>query len=226
MIANSDVVLIACASRFHAPYALATVQAKKHVFVEKPAAADIAGIHMLLEADELAKKNGTGVLAGLTYRYHLGRREAIERIYNGEIGDIVAIQCDFLRSPYHVIARNPAWTEMEYQFRNWYHFTWLSGDDVPQSLIHNLDSALWAVRDVPPVRAYGMGGRSSQFQIEMGTSFDHHSVIYEYACGRRIYGSVRTAINCFGNNIDVYHGTKGRCIFSGFQPPKFSDLGR
>ena len=74
VIENCDVVLIACALRFHALYALAAVKAKKHVFVEKPAAVDVAGVLQLLEADELARKNGTGVLAGLTYRYHLGRR--------------------------------------------------------------------------------------------------------------------------------------------------------
>ena len=224
VIENSDIVLIACASRFHAPYALAAVQAEKHVFVEKPAAIDVAGVLQLLEADELAKKNGTGILAGLTYRYHLGRREAIERMHNGEIGEIVAIQCDYLRSPYGLIARQPGWNDMEYQFRNWYHFSWLSGDDVPQSLIHNLDSALWAVHDEMPTSVYGLGGRSSQFQPEMGTSFDHHSVIYEYPNGRRIYGSVRTAVGCFGNNIDVFHGTKGRCYFAAFAPPKFTDL--
>lgn len=224
VIENCDVVLIACASRFHAPYGLAAVKARKHVFIEKPASVDVAGIYQLLEADELSKKNGTGILAGLTYRYHLGRREAIERIHNGEIGEIVAIQCDYLRAPYRLVSRNEDWSEMEYQFRNWYHFTWLSGDDVPQSLIHNIDSALWAVGDEPPQQAYGLGGRSSQFQIEMGTSFDHHSIIFEYGNGRRIYGSVRTAVGCFGNNIDVFHGTKGRCLFAGFAPPKFTDL--
>lgn len=224
VIENSDVVLIACASRFHAPYCLATVQAGKHVFVEKPAAVDVAGVHTLMEADALAKQNGTGLLAGLTYRYHLGRREAIKRIHDGEIGEITAIQCDYLRSPYRLVGRNPAWSEMEYQFRNWYHFSWLSGDDVPQSLIHNLDSALWSVGDETPEQAYALGGRSTQFQEEMGTCFDHQSVIYEYPNGRRIYASSRTSIGCFGSNTDVFHGTKGRCIFAAFRAPKFTDL--
>jgi predicted dehydrogenase len=224
VIDSCDVVLIACASRFHAPYGLAAVAAKKHVFIEKPAAVDVAGVHQLLEADALSKAHGTGVLAGLTYRYHLGRRQAIERIHNGEIGDIVAIQCDFLRAPYGLIGRKDGWSELEYQFRNWYHFSWLSGDDVPQSLIHNLDSALWAIHDEPPVQVYGLGGRSSQFQPEMGTSFDHNSLIYEFANGRRLYGAVRTTVGCFGNNIDVFHGTKGRCTFAAFAPPKFTDL--
>ncbi len=224
VIENCDVVLIACASRFHPDYALAAVQAKKHVFVEKPAGVDIAGIHKILEADELARKNGTGVLAGVTYRYHLGRREAIQRLQAGEIGDIVAIQCDYLRGPYRLIDRQPGWSEMEYQFRNWYHFSWLSGDDVPQSLIHNLDSALWALGDVLPEHAYGMGGRSTHFQASLGTSFDHHHVTFEYPDGRRIYGSCRTAVGCYGLNKDVFHGTKGRCYFAGFDRPHLTDL--
>ncbi len=228
VIENSDLVLIACASRFHAPYALAAVKAKRHVFVEKPAAVDPAGVHQLLEADELARQNGTGVLAGLTYRYHLGRREAVQRIHDGELGEIVAIQCDYLRGPYGMVARKAEWSELEYQFRNWYHFTWLSGDDVPQSLIHNLDSNLWVLHDEPPARIYGFGGRSSQFEGDnraaIGTSFDHHSIVCEYPNGRRIYGSVRTAYDCFNNNVDVFHGTKGRCVFRGFDPPVFTDL--
>ena len=211
-------MLIACASRFHPDYALAAVQAKKHVFVEKPAGVDVAGIQKILQADELSKKNGTGVLAGVTYRYHLGRREAIQRMQAGEIGEIVAIQCDYLRGPYRLIERQPEWSEMEYQFRNWYHFTWLCGDDIPQSLIHNLDSALWALGDVMPEQAYGMGGRSTHFQASMGTSFDHHHVTYEYADGRCIYGSCRTAVGCYGSNKDVFHGTKGRCHFAAFRP--------
>jgi predicted dehydrogenase len=224
VIENCDIVLIACASRFHAEYALAAVQAKKHVFVEKPAAVDVAGIRKILEADALARQNATGVLAGVTYRYHLGRREAVERMRAGEIGDIVAIQCEYLRGPYRLIDRQPDWSEMEYQFRNWYHFSWLSGDDIPQSLIHNLDSALWALGDVMPEAAYGMGGRSTHFQASMGTSFDHHHVTYEYADGRCIYASCRTAVGCFGFNKDVFHGTKGRCHYAAFQRPYFTDL--
>jgi len=86
--------------------------------------------------------------------------------------------------------------------------------DIPQSLIHNLDSALWALGDVMPEAAYGMGGRSTHFQASMGTSFDHHHVTYEYADGRCIYASCRTAVGCFGFNKDVFHGTKGRCCWA------------
>ncbi|HCL92200.1 MAG TPA: Gfo/Idh/MocA family oxidoreductase [Verrucomicrobiota bacterium] len=224
VIENCDVVLVVCASRFHPDYTLAAVQNKKHVFVEKPAAVDIAGVNKIMQADVLSKQNGTGVLAGVTYRYHLGRREAVQRIQAGELGEIVAVQCEYLRSPYRLIEREPGWSEMEYQLRNWYHFSWLSGDDILQSLIHDLDSALWVLGDVLPSQAYGMGGRSTHFEATMGTCFDHNQVIYEYPNGRRIYGACRTAVGCYGSNQDIFHGTKGRCNFTAFQPPYFTDL--
>lgn len=224
VIENSDYVLIACASRFHPQYALEAVKAKKHVFVEKPAGVDVAGVLKILEADALANKNGTGFLAGVTYRYHLGRREAVKRMQAGEIGEIVAIQCSYLRTPYRLIERKPEWSELEYQFRNWYHFTWLSGDDIPQSLIHNLDSALWTIGDVMPEAAYAMGGRSTHFQASMGTSFDHHFVTYEFPSGLCIYGACRTAFGCYGMTKDIYHGTKGRCCFPAMGQPFITDL--
>lgn len=224
VIENSDVVLIACSSRFHPPYALAAVKARKHVFVEKPAGVDVAGALQILEVDALSKQNGTGVLAGVTYRYHLGRREAVKRMQAGEIGEIVAIQSDFLRGPYGLHEREPGWSELEYQFRNWYHFSWLSGDDIPQSLIHNLDSALWATGDVMPEAAYAMGGRSTHFQASLGTSFDHHHVTYEFPNGMCIYASSRTAAGCFNSNKDIYHGTKGRCHYAAMGAPYMTDL--
>jgi len=224
VIENCDYVLIACASRFHSQYALEAVKAKKHVFIEKPAGVDVMGVLKILEADALSQKNGTGILAGVTYRYHLGRREAVKRIQAGEIGEIVAIHCDYLRAPYRLVERKPEWSELEYQFRNWYHFTWLSGDDIPQSLIHNLDSALWALGDQMPEAAYAMGGRSTHFQASMGTSFDHHHVTYEYPSGLCICGSCRTAAGCYGLTRDIYHGTKGRCYYPAMGQPYITDL--
>jgi len=74
---------------------------------------------------------------------------------------VVAVQVTYLRSPYRLIERLPGQKELEYQFRNWYHFNWLSGDDLLQSLVHSLDKGSWALGDQPPVRAFGVGGRSS-----------------------------------------------------------------
>ncbi len=116
-----------------------------------------------------------------------------------------------MRSPYGLRQRKPEWNEMEYQFHNWYHFSWLSGDDLLQSLVHSLDKAAWALHDEPPVRAWGMGGRSQCFGPEYGDQFDHRAVVYEYAGGVRVYGFSRAQNGCHNDVSDHILGTKGRC---------------
>ena len=224
VIEHSDAVLVACASRFHPAYTLAVVEAKKHLFVEKPHAIDAAGIKIVQKATEIAKENGTAIVSGLCYRYDTLRREAFKRIADGEIGDITAVQCDYIRTPYSLVVRRPEWSEIEYQFRNWYHFTWLAGDEILQSLLHNIDSAMTVFGNETPVRAYGVGGRASMFVETMGDLFDHSAMILDFADGKRIYGMTRTATQCFNSNRDVFHGTKGRCFFNATGNPYFTDL--
>jgi predicted dehydrogenase len=187
------------------------VEAGKHVFVEKPHAIDPAGIQMVRASCELAKQKGLCVLSGLQSRFHPPYIETMKRVHDGAIGDIVAIQETWLRPPYVLYPRQPGMKEVEYQLSNQYHFHWLSGDDVPQTLIHNLDRALWALKNQPPQRAYGMGGRSTLKGEIYGSVFDHNSVVYEFASGVRIYAMCRTIDNCYNENSSVYLGTKGRC---------------
>jgi len=224
VIENSDAVLVACASRFHPKYTLAAVEAKKHLFVEKPHAMDAAGIKIVQQATELAKSNGTALVSGLCYRYDTLRREAFQRIADGEIGEITAVQSDYIRTPYSLVDRKPEWSEIEFQFRNWYHFTWLAADEILQSLLHNIDSVMTAFGDETPVGAYGVGGRSTMFIETMGDQFDHSAMILNFADGKRIYGMTRTATQCFNSNQDVLHGTKGRCFFHSTGKPYFTDL--
>lgn len=206
-----DAVLIACTSIFHPKYMRAALEAGKHVFAEKPHAIDPPGVRFAKESFELAKQKKLCVVSGLVYRYVPAFRETIKRIHEGAIGDIVAIEENYLRTPYVLAPRQPNDKEIEYQFRNWYHFSWLSGDDILQSLVHNLDKALWAMGGEVPVKAHGLGGRSAAFGEIYGDVFDHYSVVYEYADGRKIYGFGRTQNDCYTNTSDIIFGTKGRC---------------
>lgn len=206
-----DLVLIACASKFHPEHFKAAVEAGKHVFVEKPNAIDPPGVRMVLAAAEEARKKKLCVASGLMSRYHPAWRETVRRVHDGAIGDIVAAESNFLRAPYGLVEPKPGWSEIEYQFRNWYHFTWLSGDDVIQSLVHNVDRISWAMRERLPVKAHGLGGRASMFGRIYGNVFDHHSVVYEYEDGARLYAFCSTHTGCHGDYSDVLHGTKGRC---------------
>jgi hypothetical protein len=67
------------------------------------------------------------------------------------------------------------------------------------------------MHDQPPVKAYGQGGRASSAGRIFGDVFDHHSIMYEYANGVRMYAIGRAQNNCYNEVSDVYLGTKGRC---------------
>ncbi len=211
VIEASDVVLIANAAKFHPLHLKAAIEAGRHVFVEKPHAIDPAGMKVVREACELAKTKKLCVASGLHSRHHMGYKETIRRVHEGAIGEIVAIEENFLREPYGLYPRQPRMTEVEYQGSNQYHFHWLSGDDVPQSLVHNLDRASWALRDQAPLKAHGMGGRSTLHGEIYGNVFDHHAVVYEFASGVRLYAFCRTIPGCYNESSSILLGTKGRC---------------
>ena len=215
VIESSDVVLIACASKFHPMYAEAAIRAGKHVFVEKPHGIDPVGVRRMAAVCELAREKGLSIVSGLQSRYDVGWQETVKRIHDGAIGDVVAMQSMFLRTPYRLEVRAEGMSEMEYQFRNWYHFRWLSGDDVTQSLVHNVDRMSWVMREEMPTWCFGLAGRSSSFGEVYGDMFDHHTAVYEYASGARMYALCRTQNNCYNNGSDIIMGTKGKCYLGG-----------
>jgi predicted dehydrogenase len=211
VIEAADAVLIACASKFHSFYALEAIRAGKHVFIEKPHAIDPAGCIRLREVCELAKQKNLSLVSGHESRYSFPYQEQVKQIHGGAIGDVVAIQSMFLRAPYRVIPRDPSLSETEYQFSNWYHFRWLSGDDVSQSLVHNLDRMRWVLHEENPTWCFGLGGRSTSFGEVFGDMFDHGTVVYEHASGPRLYAMCQTRAGCYPSWDDVIMGTKGVC---------------
>ena len=211
VIEAADVVLIACASKFHAMYAEAAIQAGKHVFVEKPHAIDPVGCRRMQAVCDLAKQKNLSIVSGLQSRFHNGYKACVEKIHEGAIGDIVSMQAMFLRGPYQVVGRNPQYSELQYQLSNWYHFCWLSGDDVPQSLVHNMDRVAWIMKEQMPKWCFGLAGRSTSFGEVYGDMFDHHTVVYEYASGTRVYAMCQTRNGTYGNSSDIVMGTKGTC---------------
>jgi myo-inositol 2-dehydrogenase / D-chiro-inositol 1-dehydrogenase len=210
VIESSDVVLIANGAKFHPLHMMAAIQAGKHVFVEKPHSIDPAGNKVVKAAVELAARKKLSVVSGLQSRYHPGYIETVKRIHDGAIGEIVSIEENFLRGPYGLVARKPGLNEIQYQCSNQYHFHWISGDDVVQSLVHNLDRASWVMREQAPVKAHGLGGRSTMTGEIYGDVFDHHSVVYEFANGVKMYAFCRTTTGCYDEDSSLVFGTKGR----------------
>ena len=76
---------------------------------------------------EAVKKN-LKVAVGLHRRHQPVYRQTIERVRQGAVGEVMLMRCYWNLGFLNVVARKPGMTEMEYQMRNSYYFTWLSGD--------------------------------------------------------------------------------------------------
>ena len=208
-----DVAVIACTSHFHSGFLKAAVDAGKHVFVEKPVGIDPAGVKTAMAACEAAKEKGLSVVSGLCNRHQPGIRGVVERVHDGAIGEIVAVQVSRLGGPYVRRSRKPEWSEMQYQFQNWYHFNWLSGSDPVQSVIHQIDMAQWALSEIAPIKAWGLGGRQVCTDPNTdGDEFDHHSMVFEYPNNLQVSVFGRHIPGCYNQCEVILRGTKGRAM--------------
>lgn len=205
-----DVVLLTSPPHFRPAHLKAAVDAGKHVFCEKPVAVDAPGVRSVIETAKQAEGKGLSIVSGLCWRYDNGVRETVKRVLDGQIGDIVAIQENYLAGSLWVHPRKPEWSDMEWQLRNWMYFTWLSGDHNVEQHVHSLDKAAWLLGDAAPVAATGLGGRQVRTSPEYGHIFDHHAVVYEFAGGVRVFAYTRQQDGCTNDVEDYVLGTKGR----------------
>lgn len=210
MESDVDVVLLCTPPHFRPAQLRAAVEAGKHIFCEKPIAVDPVGVRSVLETSEMAKQKGLNLVSGLCWRYDYGVNATMERIKDGAIGDIVAIQENYLTGTLWHRGREEDWSEMEYQLRNWLYFTWLSGDHIVEQHIHSLDKALWLMDDEPPVKCYGLGGRQARTDEKWGHIYDHFTVCYEWANGVKTFAMTRQVKGAPGDVEDYVLGTQGR----------------
>lgn len=174
-----DIVILAAPPGFRSTHFSAAVNAGKHVFMEKPVSVDVAGALEIMAAGEIASEKGLSVVAGTLYRRQPSFVEAIQRIHDGMIGEIVAAQEYYLTGPIWLRERKSGMSDMEWQCRNWYYFTWLSGDHIVEQFVHNIDVINWVFQGHPD-SAIAMGGRIVRTSPEYGHIFDHFSVEYVY----------------------------------------------
>lgn len=213
VIEECDVVILATPPGFRPLHFEEAVAAGRHVFMEKPVATDVAGIKRVLAAGKAAKEKGLKVAVGLQRRHQPGYQEWMKRIHGGAIGEIVTLRALWNGTSRPGRPRLEGETELEYQIRNWYYFTWLSGDHNVEQHVHNLDVANWIMKDAHPVVARGMGGREVRNKPENGQIFDHHFVEYEYADGTLLYSQARQIPNCWRSVSESATGTLGRASF-------------
>lgn len=204
----ADVVLLCSTPGFRPAHFEYAVKQGKHVFMEKPVAVDGPGIRKVIEAAKMADQKNLKVVCGLQRHYQNSYLETLAKVKEGEIGDIISSQVYWVSGGVWTRPRSEGQTEMEYQVRNWYYFNWLCGDHICEQHVHNIDVSNW-FKGAHPVKAVGMGGRTSRVGKEWGEIFDHHFVEYHYADGTIMNSQCRQWNGVWSKVSETIVGSKG-----------------
>lgn len=208
----SDVDIVLCAGypAFRPQHVEAAVAAGKHVFAEKPIAVDPVGVRRFRKAGEAAAAKGLGILAGTQRRHAPHYQAAVKAVHDGAIGKVSGGSLFFCRAAGRTPkARVEGDTDMSWQFRNWWWFSWLSGGMIGQLVIHQIDTMHW-IMGGPCKSAYGFGGREVYKEPIYGNIFDHLTAMYEYGTGEQFHAYTRQTPGTDGNMSGTFLGNKGR----------------
>lgn len=215
-----DVVLLATPPGFRPQHLTAAVNANKHVFCEKPCATDSPGVREVIAAQKLAQTKNLALVSGFCWRYSNMIQDAVQQVRSGAIGRLVAHHSTYYTNPVKPLppasTRPAGMSDIEWQIRNWYNFTWLSGDSLVEQAVHNADKIMWIMNDQPPLSAVAVGGRA--VPAHGGDIYDHFSVNYAYPNNYRVFLTNRQATGCFNGTLDYVMGTDGTLILGAGQP--------
>ena len=208
-----DIVLLATPPGWRPLHFEAAVEAKKHVFCEKPFGTDPVGVQRFMRAAKKSEELKLTVVSGAQRRFSQEYQETIKKIKDGVIGDILAAYAYWVGTP--VIqqpkGRNPKWGDAEWQHRNWYSNPWLGGDQVVEQHLHNIDVICWVMGAHPwSVTAYGGVSWRPQNEIT-GNIYDHIAADFTFANGVRLSSYCRQFPPGLYRNIgELVIGNKGR----------------
>jgi predicted dehydrogenase len=99
-------------------------------------------------------------------------------------------------------------SDVQYQINNWMHFIWLSGDQIAEQAVHNIDAMNWVMGSVPET-AYGSGGRFTR--PDDSEMWDSMCIDYIYPGNRLLSFMCRQIPNSDNDNGNIIHGTEGTC---------------
>jgi myo-inositol 2-dehydrogenase / D-chiro-inositol 1-dehydrogenase len=227
---NVDMVIIAGPPGFRPQHYEAAVKAGKHVFMEKPVCVCPGGFRKVMATNKVAEEKNLKVVVGLQRHHQANYQSGIQAIREGKYGDITLLRAYWNGGGIWNRPRRPITTEMQYQINNWYHFAWLSGDQICEQHVHNLDIANWIMTAVlkkegadwaHPIEANGMGAcltRGYNGKDVQGQIFDAHFIEFVYPNGVRLLSQCRHQPNTWSVVNEYFHATglpQGRTVAGG-----------
>jgi len=184
-----------------------------NVFMEKPFASDPGGLHRLLRANEIAKTKNVKVAAGLQCRHSPARQALIEKIRNGEMGEIPLIRANRLAGARWLDDQGDQANELMSQLQfGRIHLFWIGSGHMVDNLIHQIDECCW-IKNAWPVSCHGFGGRVPRSE-DHGQNMAVYSMEFTFADGTKAFCGFRR-INKGHNEFATFiHGTKCAAQFS------------
>ena len=208
LASDVDAVIIATPVFLHAEHFEAAIQAGKHIYIEKPAAADVEGCKRIMRAADLADRS-LNITMGFQRRYAAPYLKAKRAHDAGAIGTIRMAHAHFLKSgpsPRASTERRPPKDEIE-RIRSWGIWQELAGDLIVENNVHCIDVLNWFLGG-HPLSAVGLGGKKATARA--GDMRDNNNVAYAYADGvlASLAGSTLAANN-YREVHEQFFGTDG-----------------
>lgn len=200
-----DIVILATPPFFRPEHLAACVQARKHVFSEKPVCVDPVGARSVMATAQKAKGLELSIATGTQRRHQRDYVATWQQVTQGLIGDLVGGTVYWNGGKLWHRDPNPKWSEMEYMIRNWVNWTWLSGDHIVEQHVHNLDVLNWFTGS-HPIKAVGFGSRLRRVT---GDQYDNFSIDYTFENGIHAHSMCRQINGCVNNVSERLQGAKG-----------------
>jgi predicted dehydrogenase len=201
-----DIILTATPPYFRPEHFEACVNARKHVFMEKPVAVDPVGVRSVMASARRADGLGLNVVTGTQRRHQNDYVETFRQVTQGAVGEVVSANVYWNGVVPWWRDRERGWTDIEYMLRDWVNWTWLSGDHIVEQHVHNLDVANWFLGDLHPEKAVGFGGR---WRRPSGDQYDFFSIDFTYENDKHAHSMCRQIAGCANNVSELVRGTKG-----------------
>jgi len=203
--AGVDLVILATPPFFRPDHLAAAIQAKKHVFAEKPVCVDPVGARSVMATAQKAKGMELCIVTGTQRRHQRDYVSTWQQVSQGTIGDIVGGNVWWNGGKLWHRDPNAKWSEMEFMIRDWVNWTWLSGDHIVEQHVHNLDVMDWFT-GTHPVKAVGFGSRLRRVT---GNQYDNFSVDFSFESGIHFHSMCRQINGCANNVSERVQGSKG-----------------
>lgn len=196
----------------HLEYA---INANKHVFAEKPLATDMMGAQKVIRLAKESEQKKLTVMIGAQRRSQKEYVESVQRIQDGEIGDVVATYANWISGP---VIKGADFIErldeesLAWQQRAWYSHLWICGDQIVEQHLHNIDVINWVLGDTHPVSVVASGGAVWRPREKLyGNIYDHVYADFEYANGVRMSSHCRQYPERKVRRVnELVVGTRGR----------------